>query len=101
MDRGEILPLVRSSHIFASTIREVLELGVLREAGAASLRPSQVRVLKLLSLNGAYQLNRVAAFLGVSSPAAVGGGAERIHKCHRPRMQRDGINDGGATEVDW
>ncbi len=70
MERGEVLPLIRSSHIFAATIREVLELGVLREAGAVPLRPTQVRVLKLLSLNGAYQLNRVAAFLGVSSPAA-------------------------------
>ncbi len=70
MERGDILPLIRSSHIFASTIREVLELGVLREAGAASLKPSQLRLLRLLSLNGAYQLNQVAALLGVSSPAA-------------------------------
>lgn len=68
--QGDLLRLVRHSHIFASAVREVLELKLVREVSATPLSLSQFHVLKLMSLNGEHQVGEVADFLGVSSPAA-------------------------------
>jgi DNA-binding MarR family transcriptional regulator len=62
--------LVRYSHIFASAVRDLLELKVLREATADPLTLPQFHLLKLISLNGSHQVGEVAQFLGVSPPAA-------------------------------
>ena len=67
---GELLRLVRSSHIFASVVREILDLKVLREASPVSLTLSQFHLLKLVVANGRHQVGEVAEFLGVSPPAA-------------------------------
>jgi DNA-binding MarR family transcriptional regulator len=64
------LQLLRSSHIFASAVREVLELKLVREASPVPLTLSQFHLLKLMHLNGRHQVGQVADFLGVSSPAA-------------------------------
>jgi DNA-binding MarR family transcriptional regulator len=64
------LRLVRYSHIFASAVREILELKLLREASAMPLTLSQFHLLKLMFLNGRHQVGEVADFLGVSPPAA-------------------------------
>jgi DNA-binding MarR family transcriptional regulator len=64
------LRLLRGSHIFASAIREVLDVKLLREVSPHPLTPSQFQVLRLMSLNGPHQAGEVADFLGVSPPAA-------------------------------
>ena len=62
--------LLRYSHIFASVVREILELKFLREATPHSLTLSQFHLVKAITLNGGYQIGEVAGFLGVSPPAA-------------------------------
>jgi len=67
---GDARHLVRSTHIFASAVREVLELRLLRDASPLPLTLAQFHVLKLMSLNGHHQVGEVADFLGVTPPAA-------------------------------
>ncbi len=67
---GEHFDLVRYSHIFASAVRDLLELKVLREVTDDPLTLPQFHLLKLVSLNGSHQVGEVAQFLGVSPPAA-------------------------------
>jgi DNA-binding MarR family transcriptional regulator len=62
--------LLRQTHIFASTVREVLEVKLLREVSTASLTLPQLQLLKLMVRDGQHQLTEVANFLGVSPPAA-------------------------------
>src|SRR3990172_12542924 len=64
------LQLLRSSHIFASAVREILELKLVREVSPVPLTLSQFHLLKLMFLNGRHQVGEVADFLGVSPPAA-------------------------------
>ena len=68
--RGDHFELLRYSHIFASAVRDLLELKVLREVTDAPLTLPQFHLLKLISLNGSHQVGEVAQFLGVSPPAA-------------------------------
>ena len=68
--RGEHFQLLRYSHIFASAVRDLLELKVLREVTDDPLTLPQFHLLKLISLNGTHQVGEVAQFLGVSPPAA-------------------------------
>lgn len=67
---GEVPRLVRYSHIFASAVREVLEVKLLRAVCPTPLTLSQFQLLKLMSANGHHQVGEVADFLGVSPPAA-------------------------------
>ncbi len=62
--------LLRYSHIFASAVRDLLELKLLREVTDDPLTLPQFHLLKLISLNGSHQVGEVAQFLGVSPPAA-------------------------------
>lgn len=66
----EFLRLLRDSHIFASAIREILDVRLLRDVSPCPLTPSQFQLLKIMSLNGEHQAGEVANFLGVSAPAA-------------------------------
>jgi DNA-binding MarR family transcriptional regulator len=62
-------PLIRFSHIFASSVREVLELALLREAGVDGMTPRQLHLLEFIGMNP-HHLDDVAKFLGVTPPAA-------------------------------
>jgi DNA-binding MarR family transcriptional regulator len=62
--------LLRYTHIFASAVREILELKLLRETSPLQLSLSQFHLLKLMAYNGQHQVHEVADFLGVSAPAA-------------------------------
>jgi DNA-binding MarR family transcriptional regulator len=68
--REQFLRLLRDSHIFASAIREILDVKLLQEVSPSPLTPSQFQLLKLMSLDGEHQAGEVASFLGVSPPAA-------------------------------
>jgi DNA-binding MarR family transcriptional regulator len=65
-----LLGFLRQTHIFASTVREVLELKLLREVSAHPLSLPQLQLLKLMVRDGQHQPNEIARFLGVSAPAA-------------------------------
>lgn len=62
--------LLRFSHIFASVVREYLELQLLHEVSDDELSLSQFHLLKLITLDGVHQVGQVAEFLGISPPAA-------------------------------
>ncbi|MGD2109121.1 MAG: MarR family winged helix-turn-helix transcriptional regulator [Phycisphaerae bacterium] len=62
--------LLRHLHIFSSIVREILEVGPLRDASGISLTPSQFQFLKAITLNGGHQVGEVAGLLGLSPPAA-------------------------------
>lgn len=64
------LRLLRSSHIFASAVREILEVRLLHEVSSLPLTTAQFNLLKMMSLNGRHQVGKIADFLGVSAPAA-------------------------------
>jgi len=68
--RRDLLAFVRQSHIFASIVHEVLEVGLLRATTQLPLTVTQFHLLKLMSLDGHHHLSDMAAFLGVSAPAA-------------------------------
>ncbi|UCC30932.1 MAG: MarR family transcriptional regulator [Phycisphaerales bacterium] len=62
--------LLRYSHIFASVVREILEMKFLEEVSPYPLTLSQFHLLKVIGLNGDHQVGEVANVLGVSPPAA-------------------------------
>jgi len=62
--------LVRSSHLFAAVVRDVLEAGALRDVCSLPLTVSQFLLLKLMSLDGEHHVGEAAGFLGVSAAAA-------------------------------
>ncbi|MBU0640872.1 MAG: MarR family transcriptional regulator [Planctomycetes bacterium] len=64
------LRFLRDSHIFAAAIHEILDVKLLQEVSPCPLTPSQLHILKLMSLNGHHQVGQVADLLGVSPPAA-------------------------------
>jgi len=66
---SDLVHLLRCCHIFASAVRDSLELHLLADVGARPLTLSQIHVLKLLSLDRHRQVGQVAEFLGVSAPA--------------------------------
>ena len=60
---------LRYTHIFASVVREILEMKFLRETSPFSLSLSQFHLLKVIALNGDHQVSEMAGVLGVSPPA--------------------------------
>ena len=68
-ERG-VFPFLRHTHIFAATVRQSLQLELLRDATPHPLTLSQFHVLKLMCVNGKHQVGQMAGFLGVSAPAA-------------------------------
>lgn len=68
--QSRLFRLLRYSHVFASAVREFLELKYLREATRCPLTLLQFHLLKLVSLNGRHHVGELANFLGVSPPAA-------------------------------
>jgi DNA-binding MarR family transcriptional regulator len=66
----DYLRLLRNSHIFASAVRDILETRLIREVCPYPLTLSQFHLLKLMALNGEHHVGDIAAFLGVSTPAA-------------------------------
>ncbi len=86
----DIIGLLRYSHIFASVVREVLEVKLLREVSSEPLSLSQFHLLKLISLNGRHQVGQVANFLGVSAPAA----SKNIDKLERLKLVQRKPSEG-------
>lgn len=58
------------THIFASTVREILEEKYLRQSTKLDLTVPQFSLLRLIAHSGQHQVGEIAAFLGVSQAAA-------------------------------
>lgn len=63
------LPLLRSSHVFSSAVRDVLESRLLREVSDGRVTLRQLHLLHYITLSG-HHVEEVAEFLGVTPPAA-------------------------------
>lgn len=61
--------VTRYSHIFSAAVREILEVGILRDAGGDDLTPRQLDVLRYIAL-GQHHVDDIARFLDVTGPAA-------------------------------
>jgi DNA-binding MarR family transcriptional regulator len=83
-DDSTLLSFLRYTHIFSQAVQEVLETKFLADAIPQSLTVPQFHLLKLIALNGNYQVGEVAGFLGVSSPAA----SKNIDKLERMGLVR-------------
>lgn len=68
--REERIRLLRSSHIVAALVREVLDGQALRETSPHPLTPTQLQLLRLVASGGGRRIGEVAAFLGLSPSAA-------------------------------
>lgn len=58
------------THVFASTVREILEEKYLRQTTKVDLTVPQFGLLRLIAHSGQHQVGEIAAFLGVSQAAA-------------------------------
>lgn len=59
-----------STQVFASSVNDIVEQDLLHQVGPRQLTFSQFKLLKLVALTDARTIGDVAAFLGVSDPAA-------------------------------
>lgn len=59
-----------AAHVFAAAVNAVLEEDLLRDASYGQLSISQLKLLRLVGLNGSLTVGDAAAFLKVSKPAA-------------------------------
>jgi len=66
----DLRPLLRGSHLFASTVNELLHLKPLRQSTPHTLTPSQSNLLRVICLDGEHPVGQVAKLLGISTPAA-------------------------------
>lgn len=57
------------AHIFATTVREILEEKYLRQTTSLDVTVPQFNLLKLIAHNGKHQVGELASFLGVSQAA--------------------------------
>ena len=78
-DENHLFRLLRSSHIFSSTVRDVLELKLLREITTLPLTLQQVQLIRFMALQGRHRVGDVAGYLGVSTAAA----SKNIEKLRR------------------
>ncbi len=61
---------VGSANLFSSALTDVLQAGLLRQVAGGRLSFSQLKLLQLLALAKTQTISELAAFLGVSNPAA-------------------------------
>jgi DNA-binding MarR family transcriptional regulator len=59
-----------SAHVFAAAVADEVEEALLRGTGGRGVTPSQMKLLKLVSLGESQTIGSVAAFLDVSAAAA-------------------------------
>jgi DNA-binding MarR family transcriptional regulator len=68
--RDGLRSLLRGSHLFASTVHEILHLEPRRQPARRSLTASQTNLLRVICLDGKHPVGQVAQLLGISAPAA-------------------------------
>jgi DNA-binding MarR family transcriptional regulator len=90
-DGARVRRFLRCSHIFNAAMREIADPGSLEELSSQPLTVSQLHLLKLVADDGGHKVRDVAAFLGVTSPAATKciDKLERLELLTRVRSTRD------------
>ena len=73
-----------SAHVFVSTVSEAVEKRLLRETLGDKLTYSQLKLLRLVGLADSQTIGDVAAFLGISDPAA----SKAVDKLVREKLVR-------------
>jgi DNA-binding MarR family transcriptional regulator len=68
--QGFIKEFLGSTRIFAKAIDDVLEQRLLAQVAGRQLTPSQMKVLELVAFTDVQTVSELAAFLGISTPAA-------------------------------
>jgi DNA-binding MarR family transcriptional regulator len=70
LDFSILASFLGSAHIFASVLGEALEQKLWHEASAGQFSVQQLKILKLIGLQGRHLISDVAVFLGISNAAA-------------------------------
>ena len=108
-DESHLFRLLRFSHIFSSTVRDVLELNLLREVTTLPLTLQQLQLIRFMTLEGRHRVGDVAGYLGVSTAAA----SKNIEKLHKMARRANtsifvknapsvaGIGGGGEGYASW
>lgn len=78
-DESHLFRLLRFSHIFSSTVRDVLEINLLREITTLPLTLQQLQLIRFMTFEGRHRVGDVAGYLGVSTAAA----SKNIEKLRR------------------
>ena len=65
-----LLDFFHSAHIFASTVRDILEEKFLRQATDLKLTVPQFNLIRLIAVQGDYHIRDIARVMGVSQAAA-------------------------------
>jgi MarR family transcriptional regulator, 2-MHQ and catechol-resistance regulon repressor len=73
-----------SAHVFATTVDDVIEAGLLRDVAGDQVTVSQLKLLKLVAITDAQTIGDVALFLGVSNAAA----SKAVDKLVRRKLLR-------------
>ncbi|HEX6791794.1 MAG TPA: MarR family transcriptional regulator [Candidatus Krumholzibacteria bacterium] len=68
--KPDLSPLLRSTHIFAATVHNVLQLEPIHRVGTHAITPAQCNLLRIASMKGHHPVGQVASLLGISGPAA-------------------------------
>jgi len=97
LTRQLINDFLGSTQVFASAVSNVVEENLLREVAPPHFTFSQFKLLKLVAVANAQTLGDVAAFLGVSNPAA----SKAVDKLVRRGLlvRRQGAKDRRAIEL--
>jgi DNA-binding MarR family transcriptional regulator len=69
-DAARLRRFLRLSHIFSTSVLEIMGDRCLAESSDHSLTLSQMHLLKLLANGGSHKVSDAATLLGISSPAA-------------------------------
>jgi len=69
-ESGQYLDFLHNSHMFASTVGDVLEEEYLRQTTDLEISLPQFNLIRLIEANGACQVRDVAMVLGISQAAA-------------------------------
>lgn len=70
IDPQAYLHFLHHTHVFASTVQEILEKKYLRETTKLEITVPQFNLLRLLTQNGRHHVGEMASLLGVSKAAA-------------------------------
>lgn len=88
---------IGSANVLVSAVNGLMEERLLRETAPQTLTFSQLKILRLLNISGPGTIGDLAAFLGVSNPAA----SKAVEKLVRRRLLRraEAAGDRRASAV--
>ncbi len=86
-----------SAHVFGSAMQRVLETRLLHDIAGTRVSPTELKLLKLIAARETQTVGEIAAFLGVSQPAA----SQAVDKLVRQKWLRrtPGVADRRTAEL--